>query len=94
MNDVIHDPATDWCACEPEGDVRCDYRLLADKVIEVLNPSDLDESEVSNLSDAIEGAATFIAEQPCTCTPETIEDWDPCPRCAVLGRLGDVVVQR
>jgi hypothetical protein len=32
--DVIHDPATDWCACEPNGPKRCSYRMLADAVID------------------------------------------------------------
>ena len=40
MTDVIHDPVTDWCACEPDSDRRCGYRILADKVVEEFNPPD------------------------------------------------------
>lgn len=94
MTDVVHDPATDWCACEPESDKRCGYRILADKVVEELNPPDGEEAELSICFNAIEDAATFIANQPCTCTVGMVQDHDPCPRCAVLGRLGDVAVQR
>ena len=55
--DVIHDPVTDWCACEPLGDDRCDYRMLADAVIQHLNPRDGEEAEVSLLIDAVKAAA-------------------------------------
>lgn len=94
MPDVIHDPETDWCACEPDSAKRCDYRVLADKIAEELNPPGGDEAEVQICFNAIEDAATFIANQPCTCTVGMVEDGSPCPRCAVLGRLGDVAVQR
>jgi hypothetical protein len=84
---VVHDPRTDWCACEPEGPGRCDYRLLADEVVKRLNPRDGGESEVSLCIGAVECAAEFIASQPCTCEP----GWrtEPCGRCAALGRWHD-----
>ena len=94
MADVIHDPLTDWCACEPHSMDRCDYRLLADKVIDELNPPDGDEAEVSICFNAIEDAAVYIQQQPCTCTPAMVEDGSPCPRCAALGRIGDTRMDR
>ena len=60
--DVIHDPVTDWCACEPLGDDRCDYRLLADAVVAKLNPRDGDEAEVSLCITAVNRAAASVAE--------------------------------
>lgn len=60
MPDVIHDPVTDWCACEPEGDDRCDYRLLADAVIASLDVRDGDEAEVALCIEAVERAATAL----------------------------------
>lgn len=91
---VVHDPNTDWCACEPDGADRCEYRLLADKVGDLLNPPDDDEAEVSLLMTAIERAAAYINAQPCTCTPGDIADRMPCPRCGAFGRLGDKVLSR
>ncbi len=61
MSDVIHDPARDWCACEPEGDIRCGYRRLADAVIAKLDPRDGDEAEVALLITAVDRAAARIA---------------------------------
>lgn len=94
MPDVIHDPRTDWCACEPYSANRCDYRLLADKVAELLNPPDGEDAEVSICIDAIEQAAGYIVSQPCTCTREMVENWESCPRCAAIGRRDDTAVQR
>jgi hypothetical protein len=84
MADVIHDPETDWCACEPEGDERCDYRLLADTVIARLNPRDGDEAEVSLLIAAVARIIAYVKSLPCTCKPGP-ED-GPCGRCAALGQ--------
>ena len=92
MADVIHHPETDACACEPLGDVVCDYRLLADGVIEHLNPSDGDEAEVYLCRQAVERAAAFIESLPCTCKPGF--DDDPCGRCAALGQRHGEPVQR
>ena len=80
MPDVIHDPETDWCACEPNGDARCDYRTLADAVIETLNPPDGDEAEVSLCITAVERIGAYVQSLPCTCVDE------PCGRCAALGQ--------
>ena len=82
--DVIHDPRTDWCACEPHGDVICDYRLLADAVIEHLNPPDGDEAEVGICITAIEQIADFVQSLICSCS--RMDDDEPCPRCSVLGQ--------
>jgi hypothetical protein len=83
MSDVIHDPRTDWCACEPDGYDRCGYRMLADKAIEQLNPPDGDAAEVSLCMDAIDRAAAYIKAQPCYCVAGY--DDAPCGRCAALG---------
>jgi hypothetical protein len=88
MADIIHDPKTDWCACEPGGDDRCSYRLLADAVDEHLNPKDADEAEEAIVIGAVERAAAYIRSQPCTCTEQMIADWEPCPRCEALGLIG------
>ena len=82
--DVIHDPKTDWCACEPHGDEVCDYRLLADAVIDELNPRDGDEAEVHLCTDAVRNIAAYVRSLPCTCKPGP-ED-GPCGRCAALGQ--------
>lgn len=71
-----------------------DYETLRDLVIDLLNPSDGDDGEVFILSNAITYAVTFIEQQPCTCTPAQVEDYDPCRRCSVLGRLGNAQVPR
>jgi hypothetical protein len=92
--DVIHDPQTDWCACEPYGMNRCDYRFLADAVADAFNPPDNDAAEVSIMVDAVARAREYIAGQPCTCTPAMIEDREPCPRCTALGRLDDKPLER
>ena len=79
MPDVIHDPETDWCACTPEGDERCDYRLLADAVIARLNPRDGDEAEVALLIAAVGRITAYVESLPCNAG-------SPCGRCAALGR--------
>ena len=83
MSDVIHDPETDWCACEPESPDRCGYRMLADTVIGKLNPRDGDEAEVSLLMAAVERAAAYIERRPCEC-PELYGE--TCGRCQALGQ--------
>lgn len=92
MPDVIHDPATDWCACPPEGDVRCGYRLLADAVIEHLNPPDGDEAEIGICISAVAAVADYVRSMPCTCAPGC--DDEPCGRCAALGQRHGTPVQR
>jgi hypothetical protein len=84
MSDVIHDPETDWCACEPNGANRCDYRMLADTVIEKLNPRDGDEAEVALCIAAVERIAAYVKSVPCIC--ELSRDGEPCGRCAALGQ--------
>jgi hypothetical protein len=85
------------CTCEPDdlfGKGVCEYRLLADCGGNTLNVADGDEAEVSLLITAVEQAKAYIESQPCTCTPEDIADWDACPRCRAIGRLGDEVMNR
>lgn len=94
MTNVIHDPARDWCACEPGAIVRCDYRLLADAVEQELNPPDGDEAEVSLCIDAVTRIAEFVRSLPCSCTPEGVADGEPCGRCAALGQLGAEALER
>lgn len=84
MSDIIHDPRTDWCACDPGGMDRCDYRMLADAVIGELNPRDGDEAEVALCIAAVERAAEFIRSQTCACQPG--DETGPCDRCAALGQ--------
>ena len=64
--DVVHDPVTDWCACTPEGDERCDYRMLADAVIARLNPRDGDEAEVALLIAAVARITAYVKSPPIT----------------------------
>lgn len=84
-SDIIHDPRTDWCACEPYGEDRCGYRMLADAVIEKLNPPDVDAGEVGICISAIADIAAYVARLPCLCIPGD-DDAGPCGRCAVLGQ--------
>jgi hypothetical protein len=82
---------TDTAACCDEAE---DYETLRDAIAEAFNPSDDDVAEVAILIRAVEGARDFIARRPCLCTPDDIEDWRPCDRCQVLGRLGDKAMDR
>lgn len=76
-------------------DDNTEYELLRDAVIEHLNPPDDDAAEVSILIDAIEQAASYIESQPCTCTPEQIDEYgEACARCTALGRVGDERAER
>jgi hypothetical protein len=84
MPDVIHDPKTDWCACTPNGMNRCSYRMLADAVIEHLNPPDGDEAEEGICITAVENVAAYVGSLPCVCTPGY--DDEPCSRCSALGQ--------
>ena len=91
---AAHDPMTD-CNCEPNSaGVTCEFRMLADAVGGAFNPRDDEMAEVAILIGAVERAAKFIGEQPCACTPEMIEDWDQCPRCAALGQRDGKAVRR
>ena len=83
-----------WCDCEPYADDTCEYRQAADKVIDLFNPRDDEVAELAIVLDAIEAAADFIKAQPCTCTPEMIENWESCPRCEVLGQRAGKPVDR
>lgn len=88
MPDVIHNPDTDWCACEPGGESRCGYRLLADEVIDLFNPRDGEEAEVSILMDHLGIIHKYLMSLPCVCTPDVMDTdvWaEPCERCQALG---------
>jgi hypothetical protein len=92
----MHDPMVD-CNCESSDILNvgvCEFRMLADAVGDAFNPAGDEMAEVAILIGAIERAAKFISEQPCSCTPEMIKDWDQCPRCAALGQRGGQAVQR
>lgn len=88
-----HDPAVN-CNCESGADPRCEYRFLADAVIDAFNPADGDEAEVAICVAAVRQARDALKAIPCSCTPEMIEDWDQCARCAALGQRGGKAVQR
>lgn len=94
MSDVIHDPRTDWCACEPNSMDRCGYRLLADAVIEAFNPRDGDEAEAALCMEAIETARSYIESQDCTCTPVSAAGGLACSRCHALGQISAEAVER
>jgi hypothetical protein len=49
---------------------------------------------VAIVLDAINAAADFIGAQPCTCTPEMVENWESCPRCEVLGQRAGKPAER
>lgn len=83
-----------WCTCEVDGDDICEYRLLADKITGLLNPADDDIAEPAIMVRAVEHAAEFIRSQPCACTPEMIEEFQACGRCAALGQLGGKLADR
>jgi hypothetical protein len=83
-----------WCNCEPYADGTCEYRRTADKVIDLFNPRDDEVAEVAIVLDAINAAADFIGAQPCTCTPEMVENWESCPRCEVLGQRAGKPAER
>ncbi len=81
------------CTCYPDGEDRCEYRMVADLVENKLNPPDDDVAEVAVVMDAIERITTFVESLPCTCPAEAAlpePDEDPCGRCAALGRRVDV----
>lgn len=92
MMDVIHDPATDWCACQPLSGNRCAYRLLADAIIEHLNPPDGDEAEEGICVTAVESIAAYVEGLECYCAPGY--DGTPCGRCDALGQWHGKAVTR
>jgi hypothetical protein len=71
-----------------------EYEIVRDACLNAFNPPDDDGGEPSLIAEAIERAQAYIEQQPCACTPEMVEDYDGCPRCVVLGRIGDKVVSR
>jgi len=83
MDTEGHNP-DNLCNCEPGSIDACEYRMLADAVVEHLGPRDGDEAEVALCITAVERAGKFIASLPCTCKPGY--DDDPCGRCSVLGQ--------
>ena len=90
--DVIHDPESDWCACEPFSAARCDFRLLADTIIQQFNPPDGDDAEVAICMTAIGRAAEFVRSLKCECPRRS--GAEPCGRCAVLGQYQGERVER
>lgn len=76
--------------------ISCDldeeHAACLDTAIEVaFNPRDDDIDQASIMVNAVLDAAAFIASLPCTCD---VPDGDPCDRCSVLGRFGDVELSR
>lgn len=71
-----------------------DYETLRDAIADWFNPHDDDIAEVAIMLNAVESAFEFIERQVCLCTAADIEDWSPCSRCRVLGRLGDRRIDR
>lgn len=69
-----------------------DYEYLRDGIIKALNPYDSDEAEPWIMLHAVQRISEYVAGQPCGCTEDMIEDFRPCSRCGVLGRVGDVKV--
>jgi hypothetical protein len=78
-----HDPDAD-CTCEPLSIDICEYRMLADAVIEHLNAPDGDEAEVSLCITAVQRVAAYVASLPCTCEPGYAHQ--PCGRCDAIGQ--------
>ena len=78
---MIHNPSID-CTCESGGLALCEYRMLADVVIEKLNPIDGDEAEVALCMDAVVRIADYVESLPCTCVPAM----HTCGRCHALGQ--------
>ena len=81
------------CNCEPYSASRCEYRLLADCVIEQLNPPDGEDAEVSICMDAVERIVTYVTGQPCACAGDPAR-YGVCPRCRALGQNAGKPVQR
>ena len=86
-----HDPAGD-CTCEPNAGDRCEYRLLADEILEALNPPGDDVAEVAVLISAVKHAAAVIGRLPCECGYGP--DGATCGRCSALGQHNGITVAR
>jgi hypothetical protein len=87
----FHDPAGD-CTCGPNAEDRCEYRLLADEILEALNPPGDDVAEVAILISAVKHAAAAIERQPCECGYGP--DGATCGRCSALGQHNGIAVAR
>lgn len=68
-----------------------DYESLRDKIIELFNPHDGEESELFLLEQSLTKAHRYIDYQYCDCKDE---DDGPCPRCDALGQFKRVDVER
>lgn len=74
-----------------------DYRMVADKIIELFNPPEDDAAEIHIVIEALKRAQKcLINEVECWCADKAgnPENEDPCDRCAALGRFDDVVLER
>lgn len=74
-----------------------EYEEIRDAVIDHLNPPDSDAAEVGILVEAIERAARVLVTITCSCAPTAGPpewEWEPCDRCAALGRARDVRLDR
>lgn len=92
---MAHDPE-ELCTCSPGADDLCEYRMVADLVIDRLTPPDQDMAEVTVVCEAVERLAGYVEDLPCTCPPDVAppEYGQVCGRCAVLGRRADKAEQR
>lgn len=79
----VHDPAGD-CTCGPNGGDRCEYRILADEILEAFNPPGDDVAEVAILISAVKRAAGVIERLPCECGHGPAGAM--CRRCSALGQ--------
>jgi len=72
------------------------YRLLADHIIDQINPPDGDGSEESILMDAVEGLVAYVRDQPCLCgrLPDEESSEESCDRCRALGLYRNVQLER
>lgn len=69
------------------------YRVLADRVIDLFNPSAGDVAEEVLLGLHLRVVAEFVASMACTCPAGAFSGAaDPCTRCMALGRGEDQVL--
>jgi hypothetical protein len=87
----------DWNASQNVTDLDDDYRMLADKIIELFNPPDDDAAEIAVLMDHLSHVADFVKACGCFCQEcPSHPGIDPniCRRCRALGREFDRLVER
>ena len=68
------------------------YRTLADKIIELFNPFESDEEELTIITRKLEQVYAFVEDLNCSCEFDGF-DAGSCDRCKVLGRFDDERVE-